>query len=571
MASSQEYKLLDMISETHNLLGGQYDEEEDEAAVVEIVPDCSSPGGGLHIIQYFIRHISILPAMGNHAVSLALASSYKLTLALLPSFVASRISGTPSRKKHNNIAALDGLRGVACLFVFHEHWTFSFGNCLAAKPEVLSSRIMNQPYINLLWSGIAMVDIFFFMSGYVLVCKPLKLIHSGDRSGTFSSLSSAVFRRALRLYLPSFAIILVAAVLTRFHAFDASNAVFFRQPDHFPLGPQEQPPPFLETWWLQLWDALKDCFRIADNTIPWGRFNIPYEVDKSARPAATIYDRHLWTIPVEFRSSMLIFMALIGTTQICTRWRFLIHLVLWLDCLFTERFAESLFLAGMIFAEIDVIKKEKRADNNAASSTTVSRDFRSHRLGGYIGNAIYLITFVFGLFLVSVPRIAPEAFPAYAAIMVRVPRYIREKHCFVRAIGGILTTWPVANSSLLAPLFTNPISHYLGQISFPLYLVHGTVIKSLGYGLMPKFFDLGAGTQDKTHLTSEQFARTWLIGYAVLLPVVIWGADLFWRAVDRPCVSFAKYVEEKLRADERKRNGLALLPTSSPERVSKVA
>ncbi|KIV96084.1 hypothetical protein PV10_03664 [Exophiala mesophila] len=490
-------------------------------------------------------------------------SMFSILIATLPSFLANLIKNpTPSDKKRREtqkILALDGLRGVACLFVFHAHYSYSFSNCLEEAPtEQLRDRIMYQPYMSLLWSGVAMVDVFFFISGYVLASRPLRLIRSQQVSKALSAISSAVFRRALRLYLPSMALIVLVALMTHLRFFEAGNN-FYWQAHIGKVGPQEPPPPYFTSFWDQIWDALMDCYRMFDNTIPWGAFNVPYTDTGAARPQATIYDPHLWTIPVEFKCSMLIFMMLTLTAPLRTSWRMTINGGLGLNCLFTERFAELLFIAGMFFAEIDMIRAERhgqqveldpsfhqRHNYNLPPARLQNLPFLQPIMSrrNFMSNLLGLAMFILGLFFLSTPSQSADVYPQFQTVLSWVPTYIQEKDDFVRVIGAIMTTWPVATSNWLAPLFSNSVAHYLGQISFALYLVHGAVIKSLWYWLQPIVNEWVAG-KPVWAMPSGPFIRLWLIGYVIVLPTVLWSADIFWRVIDQRCVALARWVESK--------------------------
>lgn len=467
---------------------------------------------------------------------------------------------TPEKKRRQTqkIAALDGLRGVACLFVFHAHYAYSFSNCLEEAPtDHLRHRVMYQPFLSLLWSGVAMVDVFFFISGYVLVAKPLKLIRSNEPTKALSTISSAVFRRALRLYIPTMVMIIIIAIMAHFRIFEPGN-VFYWQAHIGKVGPQEAPPQIFPTLFSQLQDAFLDCYRIFDNTIPWGPFNIPYAEADNARPSATIYDPHVWTIPVEFRCSMLIFMILVATAQLRASWRMTIHGGMALNCLFTERFPEMVFIAGMFFAEVDLIRGERQAKKEQDPSYGHRRSYSLSLTGTHdysllrrvmassetLGHLFNLGLFNLGLFLLSVPSQDANVYDQYQGVLSWVPSYVEEKDDFIRVIGAVMTTWPVATSTLIAPLFSNSVAHYLGQISFALYLVHGSVIKSLWYWLQPTFTSMISG-KPVWATPSPQFIRLWLVGYIIVLPVVLWSADIFWRVVDQRSITFARWVESK--------------------------
>jgi len=72
------------------------------------------------------------------------------------------------------------------------------------------------PGIRLLFTGGHFaVATFFVISGYALFIKPLRLMERGDMSGLTDCLSSAVFRRWFRLYLPFAGAALVYVVVSR--------------------------------------------------------------------------------------------------------------------------------------------------------------------------------------------------------------------------------------------------------------------------------------------------------------------------------------------------------------------
>lgn len=494
-----------------------------------------------------------------------------LFAALIPSFVlgfaSNRHSDDNSKKKTQKIAALDGLRGVACLFVFHAHYAYSFHTWYDSEdPNNFKSKIMYQPFIILTWCGPAMVDVFFFISGYVLVSKALRLVRSDNIGDALSNISSAVFRRALRLYLPSMALILTEAFMAGSHLFDAGN-VYYHETHDPNYGPSETPPPYLGSMYLQFVDALKDCYRLVDNTIPWGRFNFPYEFDADQRPEGTVYDKHLWTIPTEFKCSMLIFMILIATSQIQARWRLLIHVAFCVNCLFMERYSELLFITGMLFAEIDIIRQENACSTvgdihlsttppgspspaAATSSASIGTLINAAKVKKYWVPSRDLSLFICGLYFLSIPPRGSDAYPSFLAIMKCLPEWIADKDKFVSALGAIMVTWPVATSTVIAPLFANPVSHYLGQVSFALYLVHGAIIRSLWYALLPSFELFIAGVK-MSDMTSFQFFILVVSGYMVVFPVTIWAADVFWRLIDLPSISLTRWVEVQLKSKQQ--------------------
>lgn len=79
--------------------------------------------------------------------------------------------------RNQNIAALEDLRGIACLIVVNQHFTYNFTEQIFASwgTEPQAHYITQIPIVSALWAGHAMVEVFFVISGYVLSHKPLKL------------------------------------------------------------------------------------------------------------------------------------------------------------------------------------------------------------------------------------------------------------------------------------------------------------------------------------------------------------------------------------------------------------
>jgi peptidoglycan/LPS O-acetylase OafA/YrhL len=95
-----------------------------------------------------------------------------ILLALLPSFIRSEISPSAkatSKSSKSAIAGLDGLRGIACLSVFYEHFSYNYShNFLYGYGVEDRHCIIQSPFIRVFSSGFSMMTIFFVISDYVL-------------------------------------------------------------------------------------------------------------------------------------------------------------------------------------------------------------------------------------------------------------------------------------------------------------------------------------------------------------------------------------------------------------------
>ena len=162
-------------------------------------------------------------------------------LFVLPSFLRTRANKTP--RKLYPTSYLDGLRGVAALFVVIHHYAYTFtASSLQgwhAGPEGSHNWFFQLPLIRVVHSGRFMVAIFFVISGYVLSYRSLKLAREGKPAELLDSLASSVFRRWLRLHLP--------VIVSTFIAFLAARANFWTDMhagwEHDPLGTYLYPKP----------------------------------------------------------------------------------------------------------------------------------------------------------------------------------------------------------------------------------------------------------------------------------------------------------------------------------------
>ncbi|KAK2865056.1 hypothetical protein FQN49_003958, partial [Arthroderma sp. PD_2] len=251
--------------------------------------------------------------------------------------------GRVSSERPHASAALDGLRGWACLLVFNFHFLFAYTN----KPMVgwgfahRNKGILQLPVIHLLISGHAMVAVFFVLSGYVLSYKSLKLLRTRSWEQAFRSLASSAFRRAFRLFIPPVVSIFFITTAVCLGAYNYSEWV--RQEGITVTGTDEEHPPIFTALDEQIWDAYLAVAHLID---PWN-WNLSYNA----------YNPHLWTIPVEFRCSLFLFIILLATSQLRTWYRLASVSGLAFYCTRWGRWDLALILSGMMMAELDVMTR----------------------------------------------------------------------------------------------------------------------------------------------------------------------------------------------------------------------
>ncbi|KAN0071566.1 Acyltransferase family domain containing protein [Elaphomyces granulatus] len=442
-------------------------------------------------------------------------------LTTLPSFLQPFLGGEPSKPaKLHDIAALDGLRGWACLLVFNFHFLFTYTWQVSIGWGFNGENfgLHQLPIFHLLISGHVMVAIFFIISGYVLSYRPLRMIRSRSWDQTLTVLASSTFRRALRLYIPSIVGTFLVFVGVRAGFYDYSHIVL--NDGHTVTGTNEQHPPILKTFGAQFWDWYRTVVLLIN---PWD-WNLYYNN----------YNPHLWTIPVEFRSSLVLFLTILGTSRMKPAMRMLVVSGLVVFCVRWGRWEMVLFLSGLLLAEVDQI-------NGIWSHPVLGEKLNDPSFFARPNSRAFWITvLVVGLFIASSPNVGMKFTPGYMWLARLTPETYPEPHRFPQTIGAILIVCSINNSKTIQKLFTNQVSQYLGNISYAFYVVHGPILHSVGYSIMPSIWAV-TGKQ-----TNYQFCLGLLVGWLVCFPVSLWAGDVFWRMVDIPSVKFARWLESKI-------------------------
>ncbi|CAK7226431.1 hypothetical protein SCUCBS95973_006197 [Sporothrix curviconia] len=131
------------------------------------------------------------------------------------------------------------------------------------------------------------------------------------------------------------------------------------------------------------------------------------------------------------------------------------------------------------------------ADNMHTSSdsplATVSAIYNhAHRFVVRYQLVIGILSFVASLWILSLPEAVRGAVgtPGFITMVQMVPKHHKDSgkvDYFWVPIGAALAVLTVDRTPLLQRLFTNRFAQYMGKISYSLYLVHGSIIFSVGH------------------------------------------------------------------------------------------
>ncbi|RDW85201.1 hypothetical protein BP6252_02791 [Coleophoma cylindrospora] len=310
---------------------------------------------------------------------------------------------------------LDGLRGVAALFVVFNHYVAQYFPYLSHgwgsgdgsnAAQGKNDRIIQLPILRTVYSGRFMVTIFFVISGYVLSHKALGLARRRDLAAVLQSLSSSVFRRWLRLMLPALASTIIGLVLARtglahnlYSDWDTLSAA----------GPPTTGRVIVEAKLPEPKDAtfsswIEDCLIMVD-PFQFGNFKFP------------TYNFPLWTMQVEYMGSMIVFTLVLGIVLVRPKYRIAIPSMLVAFCLFTGRWQWTLFISGVLLAELSH-GNSVQYDLLLDASTEDVTEKPTERFPSSIRRVIfsyvpYSIGFILACYLGTYPEYGADSSPGY--------------------------------------------------------------------------------------------------------------------------------------------------------------
>jgi peptidoglycan/LPS O-acetylase OafA/YrhL len=305
------------------------------------------------------------------------------------------------------------------------------------------------------------------------------------------------------------------------------------------LPPAWPPPkPLYDDWvWVQLGGSWEEHPIIHNRTI-WAIGNYTRVLAEWVSPFNfghyhPRYDPHTFTIPMEFRGSIFIYVFLLGTAALKAKWRLGLGAGLATYALQIGRWDMSIFMGGMLLSELDVRWAAK--PGHVRTPSMVAREGRFWRV--LLRTTAFRWTcIILALYFLSYPDAAAEFTPGFIFLSTWVPRYYNQLSgwMFYQAIGALILLPCILRSPMLRAWLDSSVAQWLGKVSFSFYLIHGPVLHSLGFWIMPRLFDyfgwfLGLA-----------------IGYVVLLAIALYLASWFHDKVDVWSMTVGRRIERNL-------------------------
>lgn len=452
----------------------------------------------------------------------------------VPKFRAEESDTKPLRPT----AYLDGLRGFAAFLVYwqhHELWSHAYVN--GRSQDIFENAWGWKGHYHFatfygtrlfFTGGHLAVAVFYVISGYVLILKALKLIQAGQHNRVGEVVASALFRRWFRLYIPL--IVTTFLYVTSWHAFGIRNSQIDAK----------------STYGEEIWNWY----------VEFKNFSFLFKEG----PAWPSYNGHLWSIPLEMRGSVIVYVAALTLARATTRARLLCEVGLIIYFLYIcDCWYGAVFMSGMLQADLDLLAQRPEPDSGFPTFL--------RRLEPYKKKIIYVLLLIAVYF---------SGFPSHTTDMEEVrsnpgwywlsrlkPQAVYDGKWFFLAIAANCIVVAIPRLPWMKRFFEGHFCQYLGRISFSLYLVHGPVLVTLGDRVYSAVGFVAP------HEKSREMLAWWinrlplpitgplglepafLLPNLILLPFTMWVADLVTRMVDEPSVTFAQWLWKSIHQKEQ--------------------
>ncbi|KAJ2896593.1 hypothetical protein MKZ38_005416 [Zalerion maritima] len=428
--------------------------------------------------------------------------------------------------KEGNVKWVDGLRGVGSSLVVATHVARGFDEGLfdPAMGENGSIRFLQLPIFRIFVQGRMGVAIFSMVTGYVCALKPIKLSREGNQESALKSMTKSALRRPPRLVLPTTISTFLVWLVAQFGAFAVAK--------------------HSSGWWVnssspKMFDTLQQSVgsMLRNMITTWTRASNSYEVNQ-------------WTLLPLLQGSMKIYVFMVATCYMAPRYRMMAALAMFTFYGFAnDPYFNMQFFWGAFLAEFQ---------NHPVAIDFVADRPKASRLFAFICLA-------FGLIFASMPErhfswaLWSNALKEFLTpILPKDPNYGR----WSTSIGLWLISLAIHFSPLARNVLSNKYFLWLGKQSFAVYLIHGTLIRTVLCWMLFGFAIPENTTNDEGEVVVTRYPSPsgpkLLICASIWLPLV-YGLAVVWTTfVDPWC---AKVTEKMVSFTKQETDEKPLLPT----------
>lgn len=386
------------------------------------------------------------------------------------------------------------------------------------------SVLWQLPFFRLCVGGRGAVAIFFLITGFVNSINPVKNARAGNTGVALTNLARSSFTRSGRLVVPTTIAMTIGFVMCQTGLLQFA----YRVDSDWIRGGGRNPDPL----GIALKKLVKTC------TIYWSN-------------GGAEYDGTHWTLAFFLKGSFRVYLALLAMTLTTPRsWR-LINVFLYLYSWCTSDFLVGINIyAGLMLAQLHV-------DLGPRATQILPKPVPS-------------LLMILGAFIWSYPQDNPHWRP-WSKFMQDVgvaitPGGSETSRCVV-SVGITIFIYGVFFSRNARRVLTSPVFNFLGRVSFPVYLMHAmlmrTVLSWMVYGQSASKLPV---KDDKGNLIMvTRVAPGWFFLIMPAFFAILWSLAYLWTLyVDPFCGKVVDWLKNRMFVDDQ-------LPQEKPIPLTTVA
>jgi len=226
---------------------------------------------------------------------------------------------------------------------------------------------------------------------------------------------------------------------------------------------------------------------------------------------------------------MVVFLLVLGLGNARPLYRPCFLVLFALFFLHIGRWETFLFTCGPILAELRISRMEAQKVRDSESQThAIHSEYSNSRRGnawGVVRKVFWTIAFVTSLFIGSWPAVRACSSHGFRHVCYLTPApYNRNEtveQYFWVSMASFLLLLSFENVEVLQRPFTSRLAMYMGDISFGFYIVHWSVLHTLGsviVGTCKSWLPYGY----------PNFSVGFFVGAIITTPFVVWVGDIHW-------------------------------------------
>lgn len=460
------------------------------------------------------------------------------------------------------ITWLDGLRGLAAANSVLRHAFFMepksvFGLLFRsywADPREANRHFIELPPFRLIFASSSWVTCFMVLYGVAISIPVIQSRHLPvDKDGSWVKvLCSQATRRVFRLYLPVFCVSLL------------SNLIFYCDFVTYPQAVE-----MMERAWnlhplTAPWAHIKFSLWQLLHLMTFVRYDLDIANTMERDDLEGVLNPQFWSIPVEFRGSLVIYFLLLVTglwRPVARRLLFILVTFWWFFLGQWDIFAftSGLCIAEHLYGETEEAKGHIHlsSDSDPAADhsfwKSINRNWNTIKLSTSFHYLWTNLSLLVALFLLSIPDDGPLGTEYQFLLAISISPWWTVSEIFNRCwtgLGATLLIITIANMRWLQyPLNSRPLQ-FLGRISYPLYVIHFAVYFSLKSPMQNLFWSIARGESypgsEAACLHKGAFTFTWIGSLLTCFTMMIIVAVLFERHIDRMARQAGRLFESRV-------------------------